>query len=219
MTEGTGRRPAGPRLARRTMLLATALTPFAAPRLQAALAAPGSASDFIRDLGDRTVAILRTDAPDGQKLGELKQLLDRSTDLALVARLVMGQYWRQASEAQRQEYLKLFNALLMQNMAERFSWYTGETFKITDTKPLDERDTMVSTQIIRPPGSGKPPINVDWRVRQTDGRFLLIDIVPEGISLVVSQRSEAAEFISRNGINGLLDEMRAQLAKRDAAKT
>ena len=219
MTDGTGHRPAGLRLARRAALLGAALALAGARGLQAAAPAHGSATEFIRDLGDRTVAILRTGLPDGQKLSELKQLLDQSTDLALVARLVMGQYWRQASEAQRQEYLRLFNALLMQNMAERFSWYTGETFKITDTKPLDERDTMVSTQIIRPPGSGKPPINVDWRVRQTDGRFLLIDIVPEGISLVVSQRSEAAEFISRNGINGLLDEMRARLAKRDAAKT
>lgn len=219
MTDGTDDRPAGLRLARRAALLGTALALAGARGVMASTASHAGATDFIRDLGDRTVAILRTQAPDGQKLSELKQLLDQSTDLALVARLVMGQYWRQATPAQQQEYLRLFNALLMQNMAERFSWYTGETFTITDAKPVDERDTMVSTQIIRPPGSGKPPIRVDWRVRQTDGRFLLIDIVAEGISLVVSQRSEAAEFINRNGINGLLDEMRTRLAKRDAAKT
>ena len=218
MMDGAAQRSNGAHLARRSVLLAAAIGLFGARHLHAALPAPASATDFIKNLGDRTVAILRTSAPDNQKLGELKKLLDQSTDLALVARLVMGRYWRQASEAQRQEYLKLFNALLMQNMAERFSWYTGETFQITDSKPVDERDTMVSTLIIRPPSSGKPPIKVDWRVRNAEGRYLLIDIVAEGITLVVSQRSEAAEFIDRNGIEGLLQEMRDRLAKRDAAK-
>ena len=66
----------------------------------------------------------------------------------------------------------------MQTMAERFSWYTGETFEITGEKPVDERDTMVSTRILRP--SGKPPILVDWRVRQGANGYLLIDILAEG---------------------------------------
>ena len=37
----------------------------------------------------------------------------------------------------------------MQAMAERFSWYTGETFEITGAKPVDEQDTMVTTRILR----------------------------------------------------------------------
>lgn len=217
MSQRTGLVGAGPRMARRTALLASAaFALLGAPGLRAALAA-SDATTFIKALGERTVAILRSPAPDSQKLREIKQILDEATDLALVARLVMGRYWRQATDAQRQEYLRLFNALLMQTMAERFSWYTGETFEITETRPVDERDTMVSTRIIRPPGSGKPPIRVDWRVRRTGDQFLVIDIVAEGVSLVVSQRSEAAEFINANGIDGLLQEMRQRLARRDAA--
>jgi phospholipid transport system substrate-binding protein len=211
-------RASRPRLSRRTALLAAGLAFLGGPRLAAAVAAAASAREFIQELGDRTVAILNADATPQQKLARIKSLLDQATDLTLVARLVMGRYWREAGEAQKQEYVRLFNALLMQTMAERFSWYTGETFEIVDAKPADERDTMVATRILRP--NGKPPINVDWRVREADGRFLLIDIVAEGVSLVISQRAEAAEYISRNGIDGLLAEMRNRLAKRDApAKT
>ena len=211
-------RASRPRLSRRTVLLAGGLAFLGGPRLAAAVAAAASAREFIQELGDRTVAILNADATPQQKLAQIKSLLDQATDLTLVARLVMGRYWREAGEAQKQEYVRLFNALLMQTMAERFSWYTGETFEIVDAKPADERDTMVATRILRP--NGKPPINVDWRVREADGRFLLIDIVAEGVSLVISQRAEAAEYISRNGIDGLLAEMRNRLAKRDApAKT
>jgi phospholipid transport system substrate-binding protein len=204
------------KLSRRTTLLAAAgLLLVGGQNLEAAIAAAdGTPQDFIQRLGDRTVAILSEDASDQQKLARIKDLLDQATDLDLVARLVMGRYWRSATEEQRREYVRLFNALLMQTMAERFSWYSGETFEIQDATPVDERDTMVATRILRP--SGKPPIQVDWRVRQSDGRYLLIDIVAEGVSLVVSQRSEAAEFINRNGVDGLLQEMRNRLAKRDA---
>jgi phospholipid transport system substrate-binding protein len=175
----------------------------------------GGAERFIQDLGDRTLAVLEQPVGPGEKLGQLKNLLDRSTDLELVARLVLGRYWRQATPEQQAEYVRLFKDLVMQTMAERFSWYTGETFEIAGAKPVDERDTMVSTRILRP--SGKAPILVDWRVRESSGSFLLIDILAEGVSLVVTQRAEAAEVIGRDGLDGLLGQMRDRLARRATA--
>jgi phospholipid transport system substrate-binding protein len=205
---------------RRAVLLAAAATVLAPWRPGRAALADASATprEFIQRLGDRTVAILNEpQSQNARKLQELKRLLDEATDLDLIARLVMGRYWREASPAQRTDYVKLFNTLVMQTMAERFSWYTGETFEITDAKPVDERDSIVSTRILRP--GGKPPILVDWRVRKGERGYLLIDIVAEGVSLVVTQRSEAADIIGRSGIDGLLAEMRNRVAKRDASPT
>jgi phospholipid transport system substrate-binding protein len=206
----------GTALSRRAALLGAAAALLASHAGHAALAAlDGSPKDFIQRLGDQAVSILNeAEATPPQKLKQLKALLDQSTDIDLVARLVLGRHWREGTEAQKQEYVRLFHQLVMQTMAERFSWYTGETFEIADAKPVDDRDTMVSTRILRP--TGKPPILVDWRVRQSERGYLLIDIVAEGVSLVVTQRSEAAEYISRNGFDGLLQEMRNRLAKRDA---
>ena len=198
------------RPSRRALLAACAAVALLGP--QAARADLGGAERFIQDLGDRTLAVLEQPVAPQRKLDELKLLLDQSTDLELVARLVLGRYWRQATPEQQDEYVRLFKQLVMQTMAERFSWYTGETFEITGAKPVDERDTMVSTRILRP--AGKPPIQVDWRVRETDGDFLLIDILAEGVSMVVTQRAEAAEVIGQNGIDGLLAQMRDRLAQR-----
>jgi phospholipid transport system substrate-binding protein len=202
-------------VSRRAALLGTAAALLVGHAGHATLAAlDGSPKDFIQRIGDQAVSILNTaGATPPQKLKQLKSLLDQSTDLDLVARLVLGRYWRDGTDAQKQEYVRLFHQLVMQTMAERFSWYTGETFEIIDTKPVDDRDTMVSTRIVRP--NGKPPILVDWRVRRSERGYLLIDIVAEGVSLVVTQRSEAAEYISRNGFDGLLQEMKERVAKRE----
>jgi phospholipid transport system substrate-binding protein len=209
----------GPRLPRRraAILTAAALLALARPGHGALVGPDASAQEFIQKLGDRALSILEQGVPAQRKLDELKRLLDQSTDLELIARLVMGRYWRQASEAQRQEYVRLFTDLVMQTMAERLSWYNGQTFQILEDRKVDERDSVVSTRINRP--GGQPPIFVDWRVRRSDSRYLLIDIIAEGVSLVVTQRSETAEFISRNGVDGFLAEMRDRVAKRDAART
>jgi phospholipid transport system substrate-binding protein len=202
-------------VSRRAALLGAAAALLVGHAGHATLAAlDGSPKDFIQRIGDQAVSILNTaGATPPQKLKQLKSLLDQSTDLDLVARLVLGRYWRDGTDAQKREYVRLFHQLVMQTMAERFSWYTGETFEIIDAKPVDDRDTMVSTRIVRP--NGKPPILVDWRVRRSERGYLLIDIVAEGVSLVVTQRSEAAEYISRNGFDGLLQEMKERVAKRE----
>ena len=179
----------------------------------AARADLGGAEQFIQDLGDRTLAVLEQPVGPQQKLDELKLLLDQSTDLELVARLVLGRYWRQATPEQQAEYVQLFKQLVMQTMAERFSWYTGETFEITGAKPVDDRDTVVSTRIFRPGATGQP-IAVDWRVRSADGRYSIIDIVAEGVSMVVTQRSEVASVVSQKGMDGLIQSMKDRLQGR-----
>ena len=71
---------------------------------------------------------------------------------------------------------------------------------------LSERDTAVQTRINRT--GGAPPLSVDWRVRESDGNFAIIDVVAEGVSLVVSQRNEVASIIERRGMDGLIETMR-----------
>lgn len=187
---------------------------FLAAGMGVARADANGARGFVQDVGDRTVATLRrAGSTDAQRLNELVNLLNTATDLDLVGRLVLGQYWRSATEAQRAEYTKLFKELVVKTMADRLNTYGGETFEITAAKPVDERDTVVSTKIFRP-ASGSQPIAVDWRVRSLDGRYSIIDIVAEGVSMVVTQRSEVGSVVSQKGMDGLIQTMRERLQGR-----
>jgi phospholipid transport system substrate-binding protein len=63
-------------------------------------------------------------------------------------------------------------------------------------------------------GSG-PPIKVDWRVRELrDHSLVAIDVIVEGVSLVVTQRSEFGSVIERRGMDGLLSELRRRAEDR-----
>ena len=70
---------------------------------------------------------------------------------------------------------------------------------------------MVSTVIKRP---SQPPANVDWVVQQVGGAPKIVDVVADGTSMRLTQRSDYASFIVHNNesIQALLDAMKKQVS-------
>jgi phospholipid transport system substrate-binding protein len=165
-----------------------------------------AARTLIETVGQEVLDVLRdASLSDQQKFDQLVALLNGPIDLDLVARLILGRHWRTANEAQRAEYLELFRAFALHTLASRLDVYGGQDFEITGAKVVGRQDALVSTRIL----SDGPPLAVDWRVRELDDRSLVaIDVIVEGVSLIVTQRSEFGAVIERQGLDGLLAELR-----------
>lgn len=175
-----------------------------------ALAQPAAkgAADFVQSLGDRAIAVLADPkVSDAQAVEVFRDLLNKNFDVGTIGRFVLGRYWNTATAEQRDEYISLFERMIVDVYAQRFNQYAGETFKVTGARPEGERDTVVTSQVLRPTG---PPVNVAWRVRNRDGGFKIIDVVVENVSMSVTQRSEFASVIEQNGgrFEALLDALR-----------
>lgn len=171
-----------------------------------------AARSMIETVGNDVLEVLRdTGLSDQQKYERLVTLLNEPIDLDLVARLILGRHWRTASEPQRTEYLELFRAFALHTLASRLDVYGGQGFEITGAKVVGRDDALVSTRIL----SDGPPLAVDWRVRQRDDdRMVAIDVIVEGVSLIVTQRSEFGAVIERQGMDGLLSELRRRAEVR-----
>ena len=75
------------------------------------------------------------------------------------------------------------------------SWYTGgEKFVVTSSRPAGD-DTMVASEIVYT--TNDPPLKIEWRVRGNDGKPTIIDVLPEGVSLVLTHRSEFDEVVAQ----------------------
>jgi len=172
------------------------------------------AAAFIEKLGNEAInAFSDKGTPRAQATSRFRDLLYQGFDVPYIGRWVLGRYWNQATPEQQQEYLQLFERMIVNTYADRFVEYSGETFRITGSRPEGESDTMVTTQIVRP--SGGPPVAVDWRVRKRDNGYKIIDVVVEGVSMGVTQRQEFASVIQSNGgrIEGLLQALRQRTAR------
>jgi phospholipid transport system substrate-binding protein len=201
------------RFDRRTLLsglqLALAALLLGGRSVQAAVSAE-AAQQLIESVGVEVLGVLRDPALDNQqKFARLVALLDGPIDLEIIARLILGRHWRSASEAQQAEYLQLFRAFALDNLASRLHVYDGQDFEIVGAQAVNDRDAVVATRVT---GGGRPPLKVDWRVRERDdGDLVAIDVIVEGVSLIVTQRSEFSAVIERRGMDGLLAELRQRV--------
>ena len=194
---------------RRTVLCAL----LAATALHGAGAATVDAAGFVDQLGQRTIAALdRLGGDPAARRQAVSALLDETVDLALIARLCLGRHWRTAGKEQRTQYVDLFRANVLAVLSRRMSYYTGgEKFVVTASRPARD-DAMVASEIIY--ATNDPPLTIEWRVRVTDGRPIIIDVLPEGVSLVLTYRSEFDEVVARSGMDGLLAELRDRAVAR-----
>ncbi len=178
-------------------------------------ASVNGAAQFINQLGNQAIEALR--APGltlEQRESHFRSLLAQGFDLRFIGRFVLGKYWRMATPEQQNDYLALFGEYVLQTYSARLGGYAGESMTVVDARQATDKDVVVRTNIDRPSG---PPIIAEWRVRTTDGRFRIIDVAVEGISMAVTQRAEFAAVVQRDGIDGLLTILRARTTKRPAA--
>ncbi len=176
-----------------------------------------AARAMIEQVGQEFLEVL---GPDGQQdeaqLQRLTGLLQGAINLDITGRLILAKNWRSASDEQRTAYLDLFRPYALDNLASKIRSSSTEiplkNFEIIKGEPVGKNDVLVSTDLFWP---GYPPYRLDWRLRShDDGSLQAIDVVVEGVSMVVTQRAEFASVIERRGFDGLLDRMRDQVKRQ-----
>jgi len=196
---------------RRTVLTAGAMTTMA---LLLGLPRPASAQTdgaaaFIDDMAKRAIGILQAGgAATEEGKAQFTQILHQGFDLPTIGRFVLGRYWNSATPQQQQEYMQLFERMIVETYSRRFQNYQGETLVVKGTRAVGNgNDTLVATEIRQKDG---PPIQVDWRVRQEGGGYKVVDVIVARVSMSVTQRDEFASVIAQNGgnVEGLLQAMR-----------
>jgi phospholipid transport system substrate-binding protein len=181
------------------------------------VAAADAPADFISDLGARAISELTAkDMSQPERETKFRQLLDEHFDVPAIGRFVLGRHWKLATDAQKTEYLKLFEDFIVRSYAVRFAGYSGQTFTVKGSTPGPKETTLVHSTLLQ---ANAQPIRLDWRVEPRGGRLVITDIIVEGVSMSVTQRSEFASVIQSSGgkVEGLLDALRKKTITADTS--
>lgn len=169
------------------------------------------ATSFINKVSERGLAFLSDkNLSQEQRKKEFRKLLQDSFDLQTIGKFALGRYWRTASPEQRKEYLKLFEDMVIDTYAKRFEEYQGQQIKVGKASPVGSKgDSLVHSAIV---SAGAPEVSVEWRVRNEGNTYRVIDVLVEGVSMSVTQRSEFSAIIQRGGgnIESLLQKLRSR---------
>jgi phospholipid transport system substrate-binding protein len=173
------------------------------------------AGTFVAQLAQDAIDKLSTpNLGEDERVQRLRGLFADGFDIPLIARFVLGRYWRMATEPERKEYVDLFRELVIVTYARRFHEFTSARLRVLSvSRPNEDNDVIVAVELAVP---GKPQVRMDTRVRQNPGHFKIIDISIEGISMALTQRDEFASVIQRGGgrVEALLVSLRERIGER-----
>ncbi|MBT4880213.1 MAG: ABC transporter substrate-binding protein [Alphaproteobacteria bacterium] len=170
---------------------------------------------FIQGLGDKATKLLTSPTiTDEERDNRFKMLFKENFAVEGIGRFVLARYWKRATKEEKTEFLELFKEMVTDTYAARFGQYKQEKFEISKTRGKGDGGVLVMSNIIR--SEGNKPITVHWLVYKLKGELKVFDVIVEGISLGVTQRSEYGAIIQRQGgkIEGLLAELRKKLGKK-----
>ena len=170
--------------------------------------------DFVTNLANQAIAFMTAkDVSDSQRTEHFRKLFVSSVDMPYIGKLVLARHWRTATPEQQQEFLGLFEDMLVLTWSTRFKDAAGNvTFQTVDAKPDGDQGVQVETHILR---DKQEPVVVLWRLRPADGGFRVIDLLVEGTSMLFTYREEYASVINQKGgkVEGLLEELRKKVAQ------
>jgi phospholipid transport system substrate-binding protein len=173
---------------------------------------PARAADdgasLITDLGNQAIQVLSSQHSEAEREKQFRELFEKGFDAGAIARFVLGPYWRTASEAQRQEFVRLFTTFIVHVYTVRFNEFTNQQFKVTGSRPEGDSSTLVTSQITGP--GREAPLRIDWRVAKTEKGSKISDVIVEGVSMAITERQEFTAVIQRAGgqIDALLKMLR-----------
>ncbi|MDA0261525.1 MAG: ABC transporter substrate-binding protein [Proteobacteria bacterium] len=166
---------------------------------------------FVQTLGSEAIEMLSNPSlSEADRTAEFRRILVGAFDLRSLGRFILGRHWRRATPDERKEFDQLFEDYVVATYASRLGQYHGETLIVGEARSDSAGDVFVSSEVV--PREG-PRARVDWRVRGRAGDYKIIDVLVEGVSMAITQRSEFSSVIQRSGgkVSGLLTELRKKV--------
>lgn len=124
--------------------------------------------------------------------------------------LVLGQYYKSATPAQREAYFAAFREYLKQAYGQALAMYHGQTYQIAPEQPLGDK-TIVPIRVTIIDPNGRPPVRLDfqWRKNSQTGNWQAYDMIAEGVSMITTKQNEWGTLLRTKGIEGLTAQLKS----------
>jgi phospholipid transport system substrate-binding protein len=187
--------------ASRRAVLCLAVAAFAAP----AQAADGPAATLIEKVSAEVIALIKAKAGRDREAG-IRAILVAYFDLPFMGQSALGTHWAATPAPQRERFLKAVVSAEARAYSERFGQYAGQTLTVGRVSTRPNGVTVVDSKLSQSNGQ---PISIQWEVRDAGQGPRITDVKIEGVSMVMTRRSDFNSYIQSHGgkIEPLIDEL------------
>jgi len=172
----------------------------------------GEPTEMIRKATDRIIAILTDPSLEGpEKAAERKRLVREAVSDQFnrreMSRRTLARHWRERTEEEKKEFIKLYGKLLEQTYLDRVEGYSGEKV-FYEGAEVDGKYGVVKAKILTVQGT---KIAVEYRLMKTGDDWLVYDVSIEGVSLVNNYRNQFNSIIVRSSYKDFIKKLKAKV--------
>jgi len=171
----------------------------------------GAPLEQLRAQIDRVLKILddaemKKDGRGKDRRAAVRKIADDIFDFQETAKRSLGRHWPTRSASERDEFVKLFSDLLERSYISKIELYGGEKIAyLGDT--LEGDQALVRTRIVTKGGAEVP---VEYRMLKRGERWLVYDVIIEGVSLVANYRTQFNKIIQTSSYAELVKKMKVK---------
>ena len=162
--------------------------------------AESAAENYVRNNVQRGLIILNNHSvADVQRRAQFRNFLTNLTDIRRIALFTLGAARRTAPPQETEQFVNAFRDYAVAVYESRLSSYSGQTLKVTGETERAPGDDIVTTVLVDPSGHSQgEPIEIDFRVDNENGRFVVIDASIAGVWLALEERDQFTAFLEEN---------------------
>jgi phospholipid transport system substrate-binding protein len=193
-------------LVRLALACALLVAPLAAREADA-----GAPTDQLRSQVDRVLKLLEDpalQAPDKarERRVAVRKVADEIFDFGETARRALGRHWAARTPEERDEFVRLFGDLLERSYISKIELYGGEKIQYIGDR-IDGDTALVQSKLLTKNGSEVP---IEYRMLKKAERWLVYDVVIEGVSLVANYRTQFNKIIQTSSFQELVKKMKTR---------
>jgi len=171
-------------------------------------AADGPAAQLIEKVAAEVIELIKR-TQGAQREAGIRDVLLRYFDLPYMGRAALATHWDATNPEQRERFLKAVVSAEARAYSERFGQYGGQTLAVTSVSNRPNGISVVASKLNQSNGQ---PIAIQWEVRDSGQGLRITDVKIEGVSMVMTRRSDFNSYISSNG--GKVEPLIGELERR-----
>ena len=165
---------------------------------------PNNPNELIRAKWDAVISVLQSkDLDQDTRIKKINKIVSPIFDFPLMAKLALGrEHWPKLTAAQQKEFTRLFVERLKSSYREKVSLYTNEEVLF---KPAVKKKSLVYVPMELKTKDKK--IALMHKLRKVDERWKVYDVEIQGISILLTYRSQFDDILSKGTVDDLLSRL------------
>lgn len=137
----------------------------------------------------------------------LKKSISTIFDYSEMAKRSLGKHWNARSAAEKKQFSELFATLLENSYASKIESYNNEKIVYIKEYMDDDEHAVVKSKVVT---AARDEFTLDYHLFKQEGKWMVYDVVIEGVSLVSNYRSQFNKIITANGYDKLVKKLQSK---------